>query len=850
MGKKQNKQLREQAVKRAEQYKEEQVQKLTAIKTASAALGEHHPVDVVLVQPANILADTVAVLDIQASGISINPATGRKLRVTGTPSAALSPSPGKTSPTPSKSTDTSVLAEKLASKKALVGSKKERHAPVSPSLRDDLERYKKKASAAHTSSPQRNTSYTITGNIAPEAIDFPVSPRTYTNGSIVTSTTSITGYRQTNAKPCVSHVASTASKSESTTKSGTKKSLSFDSFPAANPSFTFGSPLPSSPPRQDGWRLFLNLSAASTFSTTEPVKVKQGPVVDGHPGRSVFDAIADRARTEVVEIDSPSAGVFAEDNLESPQKPSLPCVVLAATSSQVSHDVVRQSCLTAPGDSITVALGAWVQAEVHQLQRSEAEYALDLKGISVQPDTTLTVYRPLVWKPYVEEEALEHARPTKEDTSPTWSSTRMFFIDPSGVARLVDFSRTLYDVNVDIDDGASDFDSIASPQKPNMRLLQPLADDETTNSEENSTDVSSDDFAEFEQYDCAFITRPSQNSGSATGYAPNISLSDDEDIIDPSLIFCIAEITKPVDTEDVTIAERIVSSNHAERKVCEEFTIFDEQIMLSNTLAEYHDPTNEDHQGSIIKNTTMEILCDLVPPLPVEKLTKLTEVSNMVGDSNCAVAEPSPTTPIAEEKSSLAAGDNIVRGQLRAASVNMVDMHTLISICKDADVQPKGDATITEEMNGLAHRPAFPSNWAKELSRMTLGTESLFTFFDHLETTDNNVTSKPAIVAAFLKLVNIERTKLSDHQLPLSYTVKSVMSSKIVPHTIFLGTTSLATFLAHFSFGLRDETTVDEVYRVFRAVSQVDMVLQLKATTGIMGALGVRQGRLAVTTMF
>jgi hypothetical protein len=70
------------------------------------------------------------------------------------------------------------------------------------------------------------------------------------------------------------------------------------------------------------------------------------------------------------------------------------------------------------------------------------------------------------------------------------------------------------------------------------------------------------------------------------------------------------------------------------------------------------------------------------------------------------------------------------------------------------------------------------------------------------------------------------------------------MSSKIMPCAIFLGTTSLGTFLSLCAFGNSDSTTVDEVHRVFTVLSKEDLCFRTKATTGLMGALGRRLGRL------
>jgi hypothetical protein len=127
-----------------------------------------------------------------------------------------------------------------------------------------------------------------------------------------------------------------------------------------------------------------------------------------------------------------------------------------------------------------------------------------------------------------------------------------------------------------------------------------------------------------------------------------------------------------------------------------------------------------------------------------------------------------------------------------------------------------------------------------ELVQATLGTESLSTFLSHLQAADNGTTTDLAIVATFLKLVSLEREKLGGRPLPASYTAGAVMRSSIIPHTIFLGTTSLATFLLHF----KDDMSLDGVHCVFGLLSQEHVRLRNVATTGLMAAIGRRLGHI------
>lgn len=129
---------------------------------------------------------------------------------------------------------------------------------------------------------------------------------------------------------------------------------------------------------------------------------------------------------------------------------------------------------------------------------------------------------------------------------------------------------------------------------------------------------------------------------------------------------------------------------------------------------------------------------------------------------------------------------------------------------------------------------------SSDLVETTLGTESLSTFLSYLRVDDNGSTSRLAITAAFLKLVSLEREKVGERTLPASYTAESIMASGIMPHTIFLGTTSLATFISHFG----ECVSVDDVPRVFGSLSRQGVHFRGVATTGLIAALGRRLGRI------
>ncbi|KAF1364349.1 hypothetical protein EJ07DRAFT_151640 [Lizonia empirigonia] len=145
-----------------------------------------------------------------------------------------------------------------------------------------------------------------------------------------------------------------------------------------------------------------------------------------------------------------------------------------------------------------------------------------------------------------------------------------------------------------------------------------------------------------------------------------------------------------------------------------------------------------------------------------------------------------------------------------------------------------------------ATSPAVPHSspdWTADLVRTTLGTESLFTFLSILDVSEKSSTTQSSLTTAFLALVASEREKLSLPDLPRTYNTPAVLGSKILPHTIMLGTTSLATFLSRIGAGPEGAVALEEVYRVFKELGAEETRKDRLASTGVMGALGRRIGR-------
>jgi hypothetical protein len=155
------------------------------------------------------------------------------------------------------------------------------------------------------------------------------------------------------------------------------------------------------------------------------------------------------------------------------------------------------------------------------------------------------------------------------------------------------------------------------------------------------------------------------------------------------------------------------------------------------------------------------------------------------------------------------------------------------------------ETEIPAKVTSTSSETSDASDWACELCRMCLGTESLFTYLKILEVEDSGNATRDAVVAAYLYLIGLERKKSGVHFLPPSCTAYSVLSSGILPHTIMLGTTAVASFVAQLSFDGKDEVKIVDLYAAWDRLGREEMRQKQVASVGIMGALGRTLGRLA-----
>ncbi|KAF2827822.1 hypothetical protein CC86DRAFT_380825 [Ophiobolus disseminans] len=485
-----------------------------------------------------------------------------------------------------------------------------------------------------------------------------------------------------------------------------------------------------------------------------------------------------------------------------------------------------------PGDAIFIDLSSWAKEETARLQQLQMKQTTCQKRrlleASMSKDMELMLYRQFVPIISKSEPIPVIPRPTASSPVATWKSERIFFVDVDGNTRLVDLNQTLYNLDVEMDDGASDFDSIASPMKIAQWLAPNSAATDTTSSDESTEEVDSDELAEFEQFNCEFITREAAQVDGETTPATTLNLSDDEDIIDPCLVSTSAHGVETVYLSDgISSGTAASTTRSSETQVLEAIPNLDDDV-VPMTTTDYRQFVDLEDQESLLMNNNVDTQHDIISELDAESIA---EFHSRRDECELALEADVEVTPV--DTTLFTMVDTVY------APAQIISYKTVVSA-----IELKEDDAINKTTGSAKSRQIFSSDWASELMRTTLGTKSLFTFLEHLEPSDDGRTSKSAIVTTFLQLVSIERKELGERALPSSYTTSSVLASKIVPHTTFLGITSLATLLAQFGFGMHGETTVDEVYRVFKAESKEDLCLQVKASTGVIGALGFRLGKL------
>tara|TARA_R110002003_G_scaffold244_15_gene17561 strand:- start:2562 stop:4814 length:2253 start_codon:yes stop_codon:yes gene_type:complete len=748
------------------------------------------------------------------------------------------------------------VTEKKPLSKRLAEKKKEHHVPIISGERADPSRYPVSLLKGRRS--ERLSRNTIAGRISPTVADLPLSaPSDPTCAEGTTTSIADSAVRALEASP--------KSLEKEDLYSGHASQPLFQSFAPAESTFTFDSrtdvaPFKTARPEPD-----IPAEAIFRAPPVEPTKRLLLPATT--QARTIFDVLQDHADTvshDATGVPLPKTMVemhiASEDHsiVESVDldkisvRPSVQFLDVQTLSKLPPTKPLRGAACSerlpqllstnAPGFSpvwrllagehanqIFMKLLRWVQKEAIQLQRLEMDCAA--RVMITEPISGPVQSQSLVLcQTFFPHSSTAPAVkvPKIEKSLDAWASQRIFFADVGGHTRLVDLNRTLYDINVTIDDGASDFDSVGSPMKiyPAPAPLPPFYDSEISHSEEDTEADLGLGFGNCQESDCMFAMDPTHDRTSDSTPASTLSHASDEHITDPSLIFSPPKTTAMVGEEGQISAgaSRVIGpfpghdeqsgtrTRELDEPKVQEICLFETEATEHDQVAPQFDPVVE-----IDGNTSIEA----VPKHPHIDGSSILEDKGEVTEAilmDTSLFLQTETAYIPFPHSSI----RHVAPGLRST---------------DADSAPISENTIPYE--------AFSSDWASDLKRLTLGTESIFTYLDLLETGDDELATKTAIVATFLQLVNKERDKLGRRGLPTSYSASSVMSSQIMPHTIFLGTVSLAAFLSHFEFSSDGKTTIDQVYHVFKSLRFEHLHIQAKATTGIMGALGRRLGKLA-----
>ncbi|KAH4892355.1 hypothetical protein HBH74_210770 [Parastagonospora nodorum] len=736
---KHSKTLRQQALIRAEKFKEDQEQK--AKESASTTAHD-----------ASAMAT--------GTDIKINPATGRKTHLDGT---VLTPRAAHL-----VDKDASLVTEKTSLKKSLAHNKKCRHPPIAPAPRDDPNVARRAATNAVRA--------TALANLTPLPIVGCGQEASYSPAQRVpaASVPTFTGQAGSSAYPTpdnygnpLTPIAFRQETVEDKAKNEPMKAPFFSAFTESDGSFfTFGSPT------QTTTKVDAMLDWIFPASMTKPLSDEmsnKSSIFSSHSTPSIFDVLGKRTEVEVTEIRS--------EHATSTEPTKEDCASLhyeelgesSDTSGSVPASPEYETQLSKASEQPSACASAFIETDAHLEVIEEPE----LEFTAQEYDSVDNEVHPQNLARMLHESASPIAiHKNAQNIVELWNSERMFFADTDGFTRLVDMRQTLYDVAINNDDVDSDFDSIASPYKP---IATPP---------------------------------PSTSIATSIGFESPLRIVQD------------AGMTSSNESEDEADVERMffAATNGHTRIVDLTQPMYDMDILLDDGDSDF-----ESEYSPVKSNAS---------PRKLDSPLKMHE------EANTSSSEDTDEDVNMDGLLGSFRADCTYRTQELVKAEGEVTPDTDMSFSEDEDVVDPFLEFISKEVTVLN----VPEEDARssELVEATLGTESFSTFLSHLQAADNGTTTNLAIVATFLKLVSLEREKLGGRSLPASYTAGAVMGSSIIPHTIFLGTTSLATFLSHF----KDDMSLDDVHCVFGLLSRENVRLRTVATTGLMAALGRRLGQI------
>jgi hypothetical protein len=689
--------------------------------------------------------------------------------------------------------------------KALASNKKERHIPVVPVPRDDPNLARRVAVNARRAGIRPNsTAPHMSGAALPNA-PRQLSSRTASSGGDI-------------VPPIVDNYGNALSPMPLRTNAvsrpvdnGPTKEPFFKSFTNLDSSFTFSSA--TLRPSKMSFGSVPTLAAPSVISSPLIEPHKNFPTTPDTPSRSIFDVLQERASKhdtktdeELVVTEHSPKRVY--EHLISPvecsdEAPELP------ESAQISSTPTRDG-----GDATSPASPLpELPAKQHggaQLGAEQPQYPMD-RLVTLQLDQTeqqeavqvmaLTIYQAALPRSSQQSSTSTPRKPKSGNALDHWHSERMFFADTDGYTRLVDLTQTLYEVNVVVDDGASDFDSIASPFKLGSAPALVLADNEARSSDasEESSDndrmffadmdgytrlvdlkqsmydvnVLSDDGASdfdsiaspakfdpllgvileellaiassdesdegvdidglFESFsvDCTLLQCGHEATpGDAT---PNTALSliEDEDVIDPSLNFIDGKVF-------------MLDADYHETLGCESSSLPAATASDVDDTELRYDPMVEMEAGAVLISPNMHELSCSLSTTSIESSSDRADQTQQKFTKTMMDTEGFASNVTSYTSRSSSPAD-------KACADEQSDP-ILMSSETDDD-----EATSSDSSSGC---------WVSELVRTKLGTESLFTFLENVQANGNGSTTKSAVVTTFLKLVSLEREKLGEHPLP------------------------------------------------------------------------------------
>jgi len=598
--------------------------------------------------------------------------------------------------------------------------------PLTKGLKKAAKRAAKKQGASATKeAPPSNVKYTLVGTIEPERFDTPAIPFVPTQDSatstrnVIVSTSqhsSLMSPGDFDAAPSISTTlqqvppsSTDVAQSQSSVPPPTLSALPLESLGSFNDSFTFTAP-----------------TGVATFG-------ERSNTIDvfNHECGSSFPQ-----DVEDIEYEGPTSLAFSEAFVKELGSPTF---TTAAASSKAfkealsqKSDATESSIFTRLGDATTANAPAPVYTSKFPFTAADSQKKTKVPSEDTHQERALVPY----YTPQQIGRAIYHEVDQGLDETNTNLSlenilrSRMFLASADGVIQCIAYDQLLHDVETIKDDGGSDFDSVASPNKSYLDGLGDAHDER------------------------------SQSIDSRVEAAPS----------------------------DLGIRDRL------------------------------HDVEDSEELESL------EVPGRCLQPTPKYSFDREERSSNADG-SNTGSDE--------------AASVSIEKCEVVATQQGSLESTTRSGSRKELRDAPLSELFIGELAETASTSPQVPiaSNYDPDVSVMRLGTEPLSSYIEVMEAEESGKVTRNAVVTAFLKFVNIERKKRGVHTLPSLYTAQSVLSSSILQHTVKLGTTTVASFVAQLCFDAKDEVTVIELCAAWDRLGREEMQQQQAASGGIVGVL-------------